>query len=122
MPVPVPDAHRRLLDEMVAKLRFPQDREYVMTHYAGVRAKMAEPSSRMIANLLENLDRMFQLLESNDSIPIAEQKLAVAAIKYYLLENDAVPELHGGDAGLVDDAMVAKAAAEALAPWLRALQ
>lgn len=108
----VPDMHRQLLEKQVAELR-PNDLEHVLWRYEHKRSTLRPMGVGMIDAMLRELEHLYELLKQPGDLTERERDVAVAAMKYFLREDDHVNDDHPVT-GLVDDALVVTAAMEEL--------
>ncbi len=114
----VPEMHVELLEQEIVDLRIDDER-YVVETYSRMRMDFKPSGKSLVDRMMKELETIHQLLCRTDcDLDERQRKVCVAAIKYFLKEGD-----HIGDdyhqAGLVDDALVVRAATIELGPILK---
>ncbi|MBI5155026.1 hypothetical protein HZA57_07295 [Candidatus Poribacteria bacterium] len=109
----IPEMHRRLLDERVAGVK-PGDLEFVRKHYDAMKDSFDAGGVRLIQALFRQLAALRALLDHPGDLTARQRDVAIAAMKYFLSEDDHISDGHHSVAGLVDDALVVEAAVEEL--------
>ena len=110
----IPEVHRELLEKEVKRIELPRDLDYVKRHFHLVREDLNHCNVRLIDALFRQLQSLIDLLEDPDKLTERQLKVAIAAVKYFLLSDDHIDDNHHSVAGLVDDALVVEAAVEEL--------
>ena len=108
------DHHRKLLRERAVTIHVPEDVIAMLDGYHAIQPKLRKGKHVLINRMFDQLERIAALLAQREETTPAEQQTAAGALHYFLDENDWVPELHIGEPGLVDDALVVAAACEEL--------
>lgn len=110
----VPQKHRELLEEEIVGLK-PSDEFHVLQRLDKMSAQFNKSTGKSLYDeLMHNIDALHLLLRDRKDMDDRQRRVAVAACKYFVKDDDLVHEDH--PAGLVDDALVVLAAMEELAP------
>ncbi len=108
---PVPQLHQQLLEKEVAKVK-KGDLEFVLQQYERHNLHLNETGTNLTDTMFRQLDEIFCLLHREKPISEREQKVAIAAIRYFVDEHDHIIDSH--KSGLADDALVVQAAVNEL--------
>lgn len=111
---PAPRVHRDLLEREIKGLHDGEE-TFLLMQFDSIRPGMKETGKPMIDEMMDNLDRISDLLKyKRTDLSERQRNSAIAAIKYFLRDLDYIEEEYHGIAGLVDDAFVVQVAVEEL--------
>lgn len=117
--MPIPEVHRQLLRDAASHTHYPEDVASILKQYhAKENSRWGNTGVRVIDALFHGVAELVKLLESGRPLPPEKGAIALAAVRYFLVEGDLVEDSSGSLAGLVDDALVVAAAREELAAYL----
>mgnify|MGYP005848872177 CR=1 FL=1 len=108
MPPHVPQYHRDLLEKEVAGVK-PGDLDVVHRLFKAHKGDLKPVGLKMIDGLFRQLEVLHQLLDAPEHLDDRQQRVAIAALKYFLREEDHITDKYAFT-GLVDDALVVEAA------------
>lgn len=94
-------------------MRLPEHLDWVRRTYDHLRPKLRPGTSALINGLFEDLERLRPILDDTEQGE-DRQRILAAAYHYFLKDSDLISDELTGNVGLVDDALVVKAACEEL--------
>ncbi|MGI8908212.1 MAG: hypothetical protein ACR2IE_17200 [Candidatus Sumerlaeaceae bacterium] len=103
----VPDHHRQLLEAEILHLR-GQDFAEIVRLFDAKHGSEIPASDRLAKQLHEQLTKLRRLWGYADQLNTRQQQVTMAAMSYFLREDDLVEDSH--PAGHIDDALVIETA------------